>query len=266
MAADVAPYAPAARLDRATLTVSVYPTCGEAVIVKGQPAWSEHGTGQRGEAVDPEESMRSSLARTRRKVRRWCTHHRATRLGTLTFAEEPDLDTAWLKIEAFRRRLDEAGIPQPLIVPERGEKNGRLHFHLALPQYVPKELLSQLWGHGFVDVRRIKPKKQPGQSRIGGREQARIVAGYVAGYVAKQLRIDAAGDPEGRAMAGGVGFNRRRYSVPKNSSPEPVRFSCWSVFDAWAEIGNQCGHALTPVWESSSVEDWRGPPTALLMG
>jgi hypothetical protein len=252
------------RLDRATLTVSCFPTCGEATISRGvaEPSSVQlaRAIGKRGEALDPEASERSSLARTRRQVRRWCTHHRATRLATLTFATEPaDLDAGWLAIEQFRRRLDDAGIAQPLIVPEWGSQNGRLHFHAALPKYVPKEQLAKLWGHGFVDVRRLRPRGGPGRPAQSARSMARICAGYVAGYVSK-----GAG---GASTHAGPGMNRRRYSIPKATVPQPVRFSCiGDLFDAWTEVQAMCGHRLEQVWSSASDDQWRGPPTLLLMG
>lgn len=260
-----------ARLDRATLTVSCFPTCGEATVTRRVPlsrqdrlrsldALNIASRGIRGAAIDPERSERESLARTRRAVRRWCSHHRTTRLATLTFAVEPaDLDEAWEHVEHFRRRLVDAGIAQPLIVPEWGTQNGRIHFHAAMPSYVPKAELEKLWGQGFVDIRKLRPKPRPGGPRPGAREQARLCAGYVAGYVAK-----------GHGSAGthaGPGLNRRRYSIPKGTVPEPVTFMCWTMYEVWAEIERQCGHLMHQVWASPvDSEEWRGPPTLLLMG
>ena len=210
------------------------------------------------------------MARARRQVRRWCAHHRTTRLATLTFAEEPeDLDAGWKLIETFRRRLDDAGIAQPLIVPEWGSKNGRLHFHAAMPDYVPKDRLFELWGHGWVDIRKIRPKNQQGTRKLAGREQARICASYIAGYVTKLAKAGGGG-PEaqpGSLPAIGPGLNRRRYSIPKSTSPEVVRFMCWDLYAAWTELQTMCGHRLDEVWHSpDDPEQWRGPPTMLLMG
>jgi hypothetical protein len=237
------------------------------VVFKGRSPAGNRNRGTRGGALDPERSLASSLARTRTSVRRWCTHHRATRLATLTFATEPDdLDAGWAAIEGFRRRLTAAGIAQPIIVPEYGETNGRLHFHAAMPQYVEKDELRRLWGHGFTDIRRLKVKSRTQAQRMGGRAQARMVASYVAGYIAKGHQPSSGAD-----VAGGqtrvVGTNRRRYSIPKATRPEPTRFMCWSLYDAWSEIESQCGHQLKEAWRSpTDDEHWRGPPTVLLMG
>jgi hypothetical protein len=265
------------RLDKATLTVSLYPECGEASIVKGfqesRPR-EARPVGIRGAALDPEKSRAASLARTRRQVRRWCTAHKATRLATLTFADEPDLDGGWEQIEDFRRALDAAGIPQPLIVPQYGSEVGRLHFHCAMPTYVPKHQLERLWPHGFVDVRRISARSKQGGRKLGGREQARIAACYVSAYVTKQP-VGATESPDGccddsdhASPDRSIAFNRRRYSVPKGTNPQPVRFTCiGDLHDAWTEIQRQCGFPMFEVWRSP-VDDpeWRGPPILLLMG
>ncbi len=270
-------HAGAPRLDKATLTVSLYPDCGEASIVKGfqdsRPR-DPNSIGVRGAALDPEKSRISSLARTRRQVRRWCTSQKATRLATLTFAVEPDLDGGWDLIEDFRRGLDAAGIPQPLIVPQYGSEVGRLHFHCAMPTYVPKAQLERLWPHGFVDVRRIGPRSKQGGRKLGGREQARIAAAYVSAYVTKdpgEGRQPPPGSDDAADLAGpdrSIAFNRRRYSVPKGTNPEPIRFTCLGdLYDAWSEIQQQCGFPMFEVWRSP-VDDpeWRGPPILLLMG
>jgi hypothetical protein len=247
----------------------VYPDAGEAVLIRPGPppdsATIAKAIANRGNAQDPEASLRSSFARTRRTVRRWCASHRATRLATLTFATEPeDLDAGWAAIEGFRRRLADAGITQPLIVPEWGSQNGRLHFHAAMPDYVPKDQLAKLWGHGFIDIRRIRPRGGPGRQKLGAREQARICAGYIAGYVTKGSQGSGT---VSAATAPAPGVNRRRYSIPKGTIPEPVRFSCiGDLFDAWQEVQTMCGHRMEQVWSSADAEDWRGPPTVLLMG
>ncbi len=205
-------------------------------------------------------------------VRRWCTAHKATRLATLTFADEPDLDGGWDLIEDFRRGLDAAGIPQPLIVPQYGTLNGRLHFHCAMPTYVPEAQLERLWPHGWVDVRRISPRSKQGGRKLGGREQARIAAAYVSGYVTKQTserqRADCSDESDHAGPDRSIGFNRRRYSVPKGTNPVPTRFTCLGdLYDAWTEVQQQCGFPMFEAWRSPIDDpEWRGPPILLLMG
>lgn len=267
------------RLDIATLTVSVYPTSGEVSMSHHRFAWSEARRAQHAltraarkgsPALDPEASLRSSLARSRRKIRRWCSEYSVSRLATLTFADEPSLDDGWAAIEGFRRRLRAAGIAEPLVVPEYGSKGGRLHFHLAMPQYVAKADLARLWGHGFVDIRKVRPKGR--RHAVGGREGARIIAGYISAYVSKW---DSEGYPEparaepedsgqpAQGHAKRVGMNRRRYSVPIGTSPRPVTFVSFGIYEAWQQAERMIGSPIRQVWSSAQTEDWRGPPTML---
>jgi hypothetical protein len=177
-------------------------------------------------------------------------------------------------IEDFRRALDAAGIPQPLIVPQYGTLNGRLHFHCAMPSYVPKAQLEDLWPHGWSDIRRISGRSKQGGRKLGGREQARIAAAYVSSYVTEQPiggteSADGCSDvTDHGSLDRPVAFNRRRYSIPKGTKPVPVRFTCMGMlYDAWTEIQQQCGFPMFEVWRSP-VDDpeWRGPPILLLMG
>jgi len=190
----------------------------------------------------------------------------------LTFADEPDLDGGWDLIEDFRRALDAAGIPQPLIVPQNGTLNGRLHFHCAMTTYVPKAQLERLWPHGFVDVRRISPRSKQGGRKLGGREKARIAAAYLSAYVTEQpserQRADCLDDSDDSSPVRSIAFNRRRYSVPKGTNPVPIRFTCLGdLYDAWIEIQQQCGFPMFEVWRSPIDDpEWRGPPILLLMG
>lgn len=252
------------RLDRATLTVSVHPDAGEACVIVGHvdPRYPlRRRPGIRGEAGDPARSAQSAAARRRTKVRRWCRAHRATRLATLTFAVEPTLDDGWKAVEALRKRLRAAGFDQLLVVPEYGEKNGRLHFHAALGRYVPKRLLEECWGKGFVEVRMLKPSTK--RHTTSQREQAGIVAGYLSSYLTDEPGEAAGGAEAPRA----VGFNRRRYSISKGTVPEVVRFVSFGLYEAWSETQRLCGHTMHEVWRSPTDDDsWRGPPLLLLSG
>jgi hypothetical protein len=225
--------------------------------------------GKRGEAVDPVRSEASSVARARSSLRRWCAQHRAFRLVTLTFAQEPsDLDEGWLLIEGFRRRLREAGIEQPAIVPQWGSRVGRLHFHAAFREFVPKSTLVNLWGHGFVDIRVLHTRTSK-RTSVPHRELARRAAGYLAAYVSERSSADS-DDSGGSAATSArtVGANRKRYSIPKGEPVKVVRFSCLGgLFEAWSEAQRLCGHTLLEVWRSPPDDPgWRAPPTLLLMG
>jgi len=219
--------------------------------------------GIRGEAGDPARSAQSAAARRRTKVRRWCKAHRATRLATLTFAVEPTLDGGWQAVEALRKRLRAHGFDQLLVVPEYGETNGRLHFHAALGRYVPKRLLEECWGEGFVEIRMLKARTKRHTTSV--REQAGIVAGYISTYLTSEPG-GAEGDA-GPAAPPAVGFNRRRYSISKGTVPEVVRFVSFGLFEAWSATQLLCGHTVNEVWRSPTDDDaWRGPPLLLLSG
>lgn len=209
----------------------------------------------RGSAADAARSARSSLARTRRSVRHWCVHNHAYRMGTLTYRPEDlpaDVDELWSSVRLFRLRLQRAGIAQPLLVPEPGSKSGRLHVHGAFPDYVRQAQLQEVWGQGFVSMNR---KTARGGSE---RERCRAAAGYLAGYVSKLGNGSAASL---------VGFNRRRYSVPRGTQPPaPVKLSATSMYDLIAEAQKVCGHTLNFSWSSSSADDWDGPETAIFVG
>lgn len=210
---------------------------------------------RRGEAVNKSRSEVSSMARTRTKVRRWCVHHGASRKATLTFREEDlpaDVDEMWRHVENFRKRLKRAGVLQPLLVPEAGSKSGRLHMHGAMREYIPQSDLEQIWGHGFVSIDR---RKASGESE---RDITRRQASYLAGYVAK-IGSGSAFDL--------VGFNRKRYSIPKGTSPPPpVRITGDSLGDIREQAEALCGHSLGVVWTSDGESDWEGPTTAVLQG
>jgi hypothetical protein len=140
-----------------------------------------------------------------------------------------------------------------------------------MPSYVPKHQLEGFWPHGFVDVRKISGRSKQGGRKLGGREQARIAACYVSAYVTEGP-VAQAETGDGPCDEGlpdrSIAFNRRRYSVPKGTNPQPIRFNCiGDLYDAWSEIQQQCGFPMFEVWRSP-VDDpeWRGPPILLLMG
>jgi len=248
------------RLDKATLTVSggtescgrwrltLHRDAGEATIT---PVGSAPGPREvSAEAADPERSERESRRRARASLRRFCASHRLDRMGTLTFAEEPaDLDAGWERIEGFRRRLRDAiGQNVPLaIVPEYGGKNGRLHFHFAFGQYLDKATVERCWGHGWVDLRRLRPK---GSRNSSARAMAREVASYLAGYVTK-------GDQ--------VGHGRRRYSVTKGMAPA-VESAQFMTLAAAFRAARRALVNVTAEWSSSDSDGWLLPPVYLLQG
>lgn len=201
---------------------------------------TERGSG--GERAKVEADRRARI-----KVRRYCVRNGLDILITLTFDNE-HLPTsragAWPPIETFRRRLvGLVGETFPMLaVIERGAKNGRLHVHLAVGRFIPREQIEAAWGCGFIDVRKIRVAGE------GKRSRCRMAAHYLAKYVAKDDQDDRE-------------FNDKRYSVAKGfgvvSRSQRVgdKFAGLALLDAW------CGGAgVVFMWDSSVDPDWLGPP------
>jgi hypothetical protein len=103
-----------------------------------------------------------------------------------------------------------------------------------------------MWGHGFVNGRRIRTKS-------GGREDSRRAAGYVAKY------LDKGYSSEDVSRA-----NRHRYDVAKGFQPAEVKFRLMGTFlgvaRAVCEEYGPAGH----VWRSCDIPDWTGPPVWII--
>jgi len=289
MNAATAPTAPS--LDIATLTVVSYPDCGESVIYQGIPI--DHTTIQakrrdrkfqveawaRGDRPDwdvlcpfiigpkdPMPSRREAARRRRTKLRRWCVAHKVDRLLTFTYAPEhlpASLDDGWKDIERLRRGMSDAGLGAMAVVPENGDKSGRFHFHGTYSGFIDLELLGRLWGKGFVHVRRMRSVR--GETARG---RSRRVAAYVAGYLAPEGATPDRTESDGGAPgARAGGFGRRAYSVPKGSVPVRTVARCKGIAAAWRHAESSVGQGgrVFRAWCSDDCEDWRGPPTLLLL-
>ena len=125
-------------------------------------------------------------------------------------------------------------------------KSGKLHVHFIVSDAITvrnerrSRRLARLWGHGFVDARRL------GGSGSGARRGARYASKYVAkGSVA--------------------GFGGHSYEVRQGFQPAAVRVEGGSAGDVWAQLVRNMGGEL-PAFESwsSSWSDYRGPPAGLL--
>lgn len=234
-------------------------------------------TGVRGAARDEQRSIASSLSRSRTKLRRTIVDLRANRMISLTFADEPTLDEAWEAVETFRRRWEAAGYGKLVMVPEYGDKNGRLHFHGACAQYVPKEQLAAMWCMGFVDIRMIRAKGANRRVTASTLETARVVAGYLAGYLGKGSTAPGApevdppteersGESSGASGAHRPAFNRRRYSVSKGAPVRCVRLVSFGWWEAMARAHELLGaRGMHVQWTSDEAERWQGLPTWLLV-
>lgn len=112
--------------------------------------------------------------------------NRLNRLGTLTYAGEGNHDPV-----LFRQRMGEffrplraglGGNAFPYLwVPELHKSGHGLHAHFAVGRYVPRGLIDESWGHGFVHIKLL------GDLPVGSGPlaEARLAAGYLAKYVGK---------------------------------------------------------------------------------
>lgn len=253
------------RLDPATHTVresnkrwqvTVYESAGEIVgswIPDRRPPDQSRNVPYDG-PVDPERSRSEAARRAKTAIRRYVTTHRLSRIITLTYAPDhlpEDLEGGWRHIEDFRRQVGEHFGPM-LIVPEWGEENGRLHWHVLVNKFMRKAQVAKAWGLGFVDVRRIQSTKKRG----GQRAAARTAAAYAGKYVSKTFDEGQ----EGRKRHG------KRYSTTRGTQPVPGRWRYSTAGEASSAAVEYAGglHRLTATWSSDEVEDWAGPPVWLM--
>ena len=187
--------------------------------------------------------------RARTRVRRYGAANRLNRLGTLTYRGEGCHDPVRLRADlaGFFRELREgldAG-PFPYVwVPQWHPGGHGLHAHFAVGRFVPRSLIEDCWGHGFVHIKLL------GNLPVGSGElaEARLAARYLAGYAGRDL-----GDE--RRPAG-----LHRYEVAQGFQPERVLCYGPSALDAIERASRLMGCEPGRVWLSSSVEGWRGPP------
>lgn len=228
---------------QATWQVSLYPDAGEAggsLVCTGRSG-SPVGSG------DPERARAEAARRARTKVRRYCASNRLNRLGTLTYAGEGCHDPAQVRRDAgmFFRRLREGlggeGLPY-VWVPEWHPGGHGLHLHFAVGRFVPRRLIEESWGRGFVHIKLI------GDLPVGSGslEESRIAGRYVGKYVTK----DAA-----RSLGG-----LHRYEVAQGFQPRRVTFRARTGLEALQAMSEQMSAAPEYVWWSSEQEDWQGPP------
>ena len=243
--------------------VTVWDRAGEASVTLqtyGEPSLETLAErAKRGQADDPERAAQEAARRAGAVVRRYVVSHGCTRQVTLTFNDyhlPEDLAGGWAAVEDFRRKLGKRLGPM-LVVPEWGEKNGRLHFHCLVPRYLPQREYEEAWGRGWVDIRKIKSNRSRGPR--GARSDARVAAFYAAKYLSKAFA-------EGQS---GREFNGKRYSTTKGTKVEPgqrCRFRSqaealtWAVYEQAGGFGN-----ISSWWSSNDQADWDGPPVVLMM-
>jgi hypothetical protein len=201
---------------------------------------------------EPEEgrAVEEAARRARGKVRRYCAANGLTRLGTLTYRGEGEHDPRAVRgdIHGFFRALRRGLGGEPLAyvwVPELHRTGHGFHVHFAVGRYVPRGLIEEAWGRGFIWIHLL----QGLPVGSGVRREARAAARYLSKYLGKE-------------MNGGGGLNR--YDVGQGFQPrqEPVLgLTEGEVVDRASE---RMGGPPDYVWRSEGQEGWRGPQAVWL--
>lgn len=135
--------------------------------------------------VDKEANRERAIKRARttlrRKVKELCGQADRAYMLTLTYAENmADYDRAVRDLRNFFRRVARAvkGKVHYVAVAERQER-GAWHWHLVIDVYLDHSVWTELWGNGFVWVKRVR--------------SSRGAAAYIAKYIAKAFQEVAEG-------------------------------------------------------------------------
>ena len=229
--------------------VTLYPGAGEVGgsfrYSRPVKAWSTGG--------DPARSREEAARRAGRMVRRYCAHNRLNRLGALTYRGTGCHDPLQLRrdVAEFFRRLREllGGDPLPYVwVPEWHKTNHGLHVHFAVGRFVPRGLVEQAWGRGFVHIKLLGDLPTGSTSR----DEARVAARYLSKYVRKGF--DARRTP-----------GLHRYEVAEGFQPATVRLHGRSREDVLRQAAGLMGGEPAEVWTSQQTLGWQGPPALWAM-
>ncbi len=224
--------------------MSLYPQAREG----GGSLLVRRSSEPRGGPPDPARSAAEAGRRARGKIRRYCAANLLNRFGTLTYAGEGCHDPVALRADlaAFFKRLradlGEGALPY-LWVPEWHPGGHGLHAHFAVGRFVPRSLIEQAWGRGFIKIK-LLGDLPVGSGPLG---EARQAARYLSKYASKDF---------GEGQLDGL----HRYEVAQGF--QPTKVSCYggSADEVIEQASGFLGASPERVWLSSSVEGWRGPP------
>lgn len=230
--------------------LSLYPSAGEGGgCFVASIDRREHAYIARGSAADPERAASEAGRRARTKLRRYCAANGLNRLGTLTYAGAGCHDPLELRehVGAFFRNLrGDVGDALPYVwVPEWHKTDHGLHVHFAVGRFVPRSLISDAWGRGFVHIKLLSDLRQ-GSGRL---EESRRAAGYLSKYVTKTFA-----DPTTRVLG------LHRYDVAQGFQPAKVRLYATRSEHLIDQATQLLESAPTNVWRSEGEADWKGPP------
>jgi hypothetical protein len=198
-------------------------------------------------APDPERSADEAVRRARAKVRRYCAANLLTRLGTLTYRGEGCHDARQVRSDLgrFFRRL-RCGLGGEALayvwVPELHPGGHGFHAHFAVGRFVPRGLIEDAWGLGFIKIR-LHGDLPVGS---GARQEARCSARYLSKYVGKTFRD-------------GGGLNR--YDVAQGFQPKAEPVFAPTVEEAIEEASERMGSLPEIVFRPDYQPGFRGLPS-----
>ena len=222
--------------------LSLYPEAGEAGgCFRGLDRPARSGGW---EPDEPGRALAEAERRARGKVRRYCAANRLNRLGTLTYRGEGEHDPVAVRADIarfFRGLRRGVGDAFPYLwVPELHKTGHGWHVHFAVGRFVPRGLIEESWGQGFVHIKLIQGVPQGG----GARGEARLAARYLSKYLGKDL-------------AGVGGLNR--YDVAQGFQPRSEIIEGRTEAKVLAAASVRMGGPPAVLWRSATVEGWRGP-------
>lgn len=197
-------------------------------------AWLEPSRDREEVCVDPERipdeaANRARAARRARScVRRYCLHNRLERLVTLTFRDEDlpgDRAGVHRAVAEWVVRMRQSGtdIGPYVLVVERGSRGRRLHAHIVIGRYVAAATIASCWGLGWVDVRRLLPRRRTSDARKF--DPSVYAAWYVSKYVSKAFSEEEDAD---------WGRGSHRYEVAEGFQPPALEFEMTGAeLEAW---------------------------------
>jgi len=120
-----------------------------------------------------------NLERTRANIRHWVnTNDNLNKFLTLTFKKNmTDISRANYDFKIFRQKLERyIGQDLKYIAVMELQKRGAVHYHtLCELPFIDKLELSKMWGHGFIDIKRI--------------DHIRNIGSYMSKYLTKSLLL-----------------------------------------------------------------------------
>lgn len=202
---------------------------------------------------DPERSEREAVRRAQSMVRRLVAEHDLVRMWTLTQAEATTAEQRGEVVRRFQLFVKRLRHRYPrlrwLAVLEWHPQGHGWHIHMVVNRWLPKSVMAETWGHGFVDARLIRPKGE-----CTGRAAARQAASYVAKYLGK------GGDDDHPSPAHEKGQQRYLRSEGLDVTEvcgegEYQALLAW----LWEALGD-----VSWVWWSGAADGWRGPPVLVV--